>query len=72
MPIPLDETFLGGVSISFGTAQFKFRAPEAILHVRLAWPLALQKQRIARIADWRSADWSLRVGDFTTSDPLDH
>eukprot|EP00969_Alexandrium_andersonii_P163237 7216506-Alexandrium_andersonii.AAC.1 len=27
---------------------------------RANWPLALQERRIARIADWRIADWSLR------------
>eukprot|EP00969_Alexandrium_andersonii_P101139 4461393-Alexandrium_andersonii.AAC.1 len=27
---------------------------------------------IARIADWRIADWSSRIRDFSTSDPIDH
>eukprot|EP00969_Alexandrium_andersonii_P156676 6926504-Alexandrium_andersonii.AAC.1 len=52
-----------------GTAQFKFRMPEAISHCSINWLLAPQEQRIARIADWRIADWSLRAGDFATSDP---
>eukprot|EP00969_Alexandrium_andersonii_P158546 7004812-Alexandrium_andersonii.AAC.1 len=38
---------------------------------RTVWSPALQEQRIARIADWSIADWSLRVGDFATSDPLE-
>eukprot|EP00969_Alexandrium_andersonii_P325181 14368028-Alexandrium_andersonii.AAC.1 len=35
------------------------------------WPRARQEQRIARIADWGIADWSLHVSDFATSDPLE-
>eukprot|EP00969_Alexandrium_andersonii_P293530 12974822-Alexandrium_andersonii.AAC.1 len=32
---------------------------------------ASQEPRIARIADWPIADWSSRVRDFATSDPLE-
>eukprot|EP00969_Alexandrium_andersonii_P319158 14098763-Alexandrium_andersonii.AAC.1 len=29
------------------------------------------RAKITRIADWGTADWSLRDGDFATSDPLE-
>eukprot|EP00969_Alexandrium_andersonii_P202352 8941222-Alexandrium_andersonii.AAC.1 len=35
------------------------------------WLPARQEQRLARIADWRIADWSLPAGDFAPSDPLE-
>eukprot|EP00969_Alexandrium_andersonii_P318852 14085469-Alexandrium_andersonii.AAC.1 len=47
------------------------RRRKTLKAARHGWPLALQERRIARIADWRIVDWSLRVGDFATSDPLD-
>eukprot|EP00969_Alexandrium_andersonii_P069106 3048918-Alexandrium_andersonii.AAC.1 len=36
------------------------------------WLFACQRPRIARIADGRTADWIVRVGDVATSDPRIH
>eukprot|EP00969_Alexandrium_andersonii_P092159 4069325-Alexandrium_andersonii.AAC.1 len=36
----------------------------------ILWALAHQSPRIARIADWRIANWSLRFLDVVILDPM--